>query len=494
MKCKLVLGAGALIWITGCTVGPKYHEPTVATPAAWSSGAVAGTTTNALPSPPGWLAFNDPLLAGYLRQAVEANHDLRIGTERIREARALRREAGGRDDLQLAPNARFDNSGLSKNNERFGGAILRRGFVDRETDLFQLGFDASWEIDLFGATRRTVEAANARLGAVIYDRDHIALAVLAETARNYIELRGAQQRAAIVRTNISYLESTLRLVEERYTSGLGGELPVLQTKTLLDSTRAQLPTLEAAIRSGAHRLAVLLGKEPCALVAELERAQAVPAIKDPVPVGLPSELLRRRPDIQRAEREIAASTADVGTTTAELFPRFYLTGSPSLQSSSFTTLFNSDSLAWTVGPAVEWKLLTGGRVRARIEAAKAREAAALVRYEKTVFTALEEVENALTQYGREQQRLATLAQARRSSERAVELARTSFTEGLSDFLVVLDAERARNDVADQFIQSEVNVARQLVALLKSLGGGWEELAPAAQVSAATATASPTEKP
>lgn len=484
---SVLLGVAAL---TGCTVGPDYQRPVVQAPAAWSGRAVGLATTNAPAAFPGWLAFDDPLLVRYLDAAAMANHDLRLAKARMREARALRRESGAGGRPQLTANAHYDNSSLSKNNERFGGPILRRGLVERETDLFQFGFDAAWEVDLFGGSRRAVEAATARLDAAAFESEQVLVSVLAEVARNYVELRGAQQRLAVVQTNLHDLGQTLRLVEAKATDGLTGELPVAQTRALLQTTRAEAPSLEAAVEVAAHRLAVLLGREPGALLAELRPARPLPRFHDPVPLGLPADLLRRRPDVQRAEREVAAATADIGVARADLFPHFYLTGSPSLQSASFTTLFEGNSLAWTIGPTLEWKALAGGRIRARIEGAKAREAAALIRYEKTVLGALTEVEDALTQYGREYARREELARALQSSERAVALARAQFNEGLTGFLTVLDAQRSRNDVAGQLIRSEMETARNLVALAKALAGGWETPKPApppASASPAAAT-------
>jgi len=289
-----------------------------------------------------------------------------------------------------------------------------------------------------------------------------------------VELRSFQRRVEVNRSAIRSQQETLDLTESLARAGISSQLQVEQSKAQLAARESQLPPLLTGVRAASYRLAVLLGQEPGSLLAELSTATAIPSPPGEVPVGVPSELLRRRPDIRRAEREIAAATARVGVATSDLFPKFSLTGSFGYRSDESDTWFDSGSRAWSFGPAVRWSLFNAGQVRNQIKAANAREEARLAEYELTVLIALEEIENALTVFIQEQARRRSLAAAEAASKRALDLATERYTSGIGDFLNVLDAQRALYELQDQLVMSESDVTRSLIAVYKALGGGWED--------------------
>ena len=326
---------------------------------------------------------------------------------------------------------------------------------------------------MFGGTRRAVEAATADLAAAEYGRRDVLVSLLGEVARNYVEARGFQRRLAIARENIRAQADVLELTRERYHAGLSSDLDVQQAAALLGTTESEVPSLETGFQASTHRLGVLLGQPPGALAGELANEKPIPAGPPEVPVGLPSELLRRRPDIQRAERELAAATARVGTAVADLFPKFSLTGSVGLQSTAVSDWFTGGSRFWSVGPTAQWRLFEAGRIRANIRVQNAREEQALAAYEQTVLASLEDVENALTAYAKEQTRRGSLAGAVESDQQALQIAGQLYEKGLVDFLRVLDSQRSLYTTQDALVQSEITVSLNLVSLYKALGGGWE---------------------
>jgi multidrug efflux system outer membrane protein len=298
--------------------------------------------------------------------------------------------------------------------------------------------------------------------------------LVSEVARTYMELRASQARLEIARQNVQTQQETLDLSRDRLGAGLGTELQVAQATTQMESTRSQIPVLTISMKQAAHRLDVLLGQQPGTLNEEMATAMPVPTSPGEVPIGLPAELLRRRPDIRRAERELAAATARVGVATADLYPRFTLSGTFGLESEDTDTLFNADSQTWGVGPlAVRWPIFTAGRIRSTIKVSEARQEQALIAYERTVLTAYEEVANALVSYARVRERRESLTRAMQASATSVELSQDLWTRGLTDFLNVLDSQRALFLLQDQLAESAADEATSLVALYKALGGGWD---------------------
>ena len=467
MKRKLTLGLTLLTSVlAGCAVGPNYQPPKSAVPVRWSETPAGGGTTNAAPVGDWWKTFNDPLLNSLISRAVTNNLDLRIAEGRLREARALRAGAY----WNLGPTINGAGSYLDR---QLSQSAQSAPLPNYHSNLYDMHFDATWEIDVFGGLRRQVDKANALFQTVEEERRAVLVSTLAEVARNYIEVRGYQRRQAIAADNILAQTESVGIASARFKAGLTSELDVKRAEALLATTRSQVPAFDTATKLGIHQLGILLGQPPGALREELAVSAPVPVTPPVVPVGLPSELLRRRPDVRRAERQLAADTAGIGMATAELFPKFALLGTGGLQSLSAGDFFSSGSRYWTAGPMVKWRVLDLGHVRSEIRAANAHAEQTLAAYEKTVLGALADVENALVASANEQVRQGALAEAVAANRRALELATALYTKGLGDFLNVLDAERSLYQTADQLADSERAVAGNLVALYKALGGGWE---------------------
>jgi NodT family efflux transporter outer membrane factor (OMF) lipoprotein len=353
------------------------------------------------------------------------------------------------------------------------GSIPLPPNVPFENDVYQAGFDASWEIDVFGGKRRAKESARAEVAASEFGRRDTLVTLLGEVARDYVDVRGYQRRLAIADENINAQSNALAITQDRFAKGLTSDLDVEQASTLLATTKAEVPTLESSLQASIHRLGVLLGQQPGALLAELSNAAPIPAAPPVVPVSLPSELMLRRPDIQRAERQLAAASANIGVAKADLFPKFFLTGVAGFESISTSDWFTGGSSFWSAGPTVQWRIFDAGRIRANIKVQNARQEQALAAYEQTVLTAFEDVENGLTAYANEQIRRRSLEDAVSSSRKSLDIADKLYANGLTDFLHVLDAERSLYQAQDALAQSDRAVSANLISLYKSLDGGWE---------------------
>ena len=467
----------AVLSLGGCTVGPDYVAPVEDAREAWVTEATAGLTPELQVLTAWWTSLDDPLLDRLIERAAHANHDLRIAEARVREARALYRVARSRGLPNVGTEATYTRNGISEDGVGLGSVAVEQGLANREDDFYEVGFDASWELDVFGGVRRSRQAATARAEAAEEDRRDVLRTVLAEVARGYVELRGGQRRLEVARDNLRIQQESLELVENKVETGLARPLDLEQARAQLESTRSAMPAFQAQVRAGAHRLGVLVGEEPGALIAELEVARALPAPPAAVPVGLPSDLLRRRSDVRRAERQLAAAVADIGVAVADLYPRFLLAGAAGREAGSASDLGSGSAGTWFLAPRVTLPIFQGGRIRANIRAGEARHEQALARWEQSVLLAIEESETALVLYARERERSRSLAAAAAASRRAVELAEVLYSRGLSDYLVVLDAQRTLNDVEDRLAVSETAVATGLVRIYKALGGGWEVFEP-----------------
>ncbi|MDR3417147.1 MAG: efflux transporter outer membrane subunit [Nevskia sp.] len=459
---RSLLTALIALVLSACAAGPDYRAPPTA-PAAVQNSAAAGAVAQ---SPEGawWQQFDDPELEALERRGLAANLDLRIAVDRVGAARALFVQ----NRLDYAPHVPLQ-AAYSHADEQQPGFGNQRYDIDS----YNLGFDATWEIDLFGHVRRSVEAARADLGAEQADLRDAQVSVAAEVARNYFELRGTQKRLDVARRNLASEEQTQRLTQLRYDAGRVTELDVQQSLARLKATEAGIPPLEAAEKQSAYRLAVLLGLRPGALDAELGPAE-VPTYAKALPVGDTAELLRRRPDVRAAERRLAAATARVGVATAELFPRVNVTGFVGFLSGDVGRLFSAgagnDARAWGVTPTVSWAAFDIGSVRARVRASKADADAAAAAYEKAVLAALEDTENSFVAYGRQQARLKSLSEQAQASRRAAELAEIQYRDGVTDFLTLLDAQRTQLEAEDAVALAETAVNVDVVAIYKALGG------------------------
>lgn len=454
--------------LSGCAVGPDYELPASDTPAHFSESSRAEFSERSLEAD-WWKSFNDAQLTALVEQALANNYDMQMAQANLREARALYLEAG----LNLAP--AITSRASYNESKRSVGSMNNRAFVPRELKLYSTGFDAFWEVDFFGRVRRSVEASSDEVEAQQATLRDVSVSLIAEVARNYFQLRGLQRQLQVAEQNAETQAQTLELTRVRVDNGRGTQLDVARAQAQLDGTRASIPSISAAIQRAIHRLSVLTGQMPAALTEQLHNAVALPQTPELVAIGNPTDLLRRRPDIRIAERELAAATARIGVATADLFPRVTFVGNISLEAMTLSGLGAAGSEAYSVGPRISWPALDLGKIYARIKAADARAEASLANYEQTVLNALEETENALVSYGEENKRRELLASAAEASEEAHRLARLRYQEGVSDFLTVLDSEaRLRQDQA-LLAQSETATATALVAVYKALGGGWERV-------------------
>jgi multidrug efflux system outer membrane protein len=453
------------LFASGCSFGPTYKEPSNAAPASFvHSGAALLESTETVER--WWTLFNDADLNRYIGLASQHNHTVEAARAGLAEARALRTVS----KLDLFPIIRSGNSFTKSERSRVVGTNLP--FIPRWDETFDAGLEASWELDFFGRNRRGVEAATAAVGgAEAQVRDALVL-VTAELARSYFELRGLQNQHSVARKNAENQRETLKLTRSLLEGGRGTELDVQRATAQLNQTLASIPLLEAGIDEAAHRISVLTGKPPGSLLAELRKQRPIPTTRRSVKVGTPEALLRRRPDVRVAERDLAAATANIGVITADLFPRVTFNGSLGLAASHFGDLTNRGAGRYAFGPSISWAAFDLGRVQAQIKAADARANAALAQYQQTVLNALEETENALTYFNRQKERRDYLRQAAEASARAAALARERYVGGASDFLTVLDAERVMLAAQATLAESETFTATALVAVYKALGGGW----------------------
>lgn len=439
-------------------------QPRAEVPETWSTSRTEAITTEAAELKTWWKNFRDPQLDTLVEQALLANTDLKIADARVKEVRALRRVSNSARYPTIEQTNVIGRRRAVLQTPNSTGAI--------ESGLFQVGFDADWELDFFGGVRKSVKAATAEVAAAEETRRDVLVTVIAEVARNYISLRGYQRQLDVTSSNISTQRDTRDLTAVRAKAGLASELDVSRAEAQLATTEAAVPELEALIANAAHRLGVLLGKPPGALLAELHTAEPIPAPPPEVPIGLPSELLRRRPDIRRAEAEIVAQTARVGVARSELYPKFQLTGLVGRTATSPAGLTLGLGNFFSILTGITVPIFNAGRIRSNIKVEDARLDQAILSYEDTLRRSLEEVENSLTSYEREREQRAQLEKAVVSNRRSVEMARELYTAGLSDFLSVLEAEKALYASEDDLAQSEAAVATNLVALYKALGGGW----------------------
>lgn len=466
MVIRPLVIAVASVVLAGCvTVGPDYVAPQTAPATLQQAGAVDYVADH--PVATWWSQFDDPVLDQLVREALIANLDVRIAVSRVNEARAVFSERR----LDLAPHVTMGVEGT-----RTKQPVEGQGRV--ETDSYSAGFDAAWELDLFGRVRRSTEAAHADLQAQRNDLQAMQVTVAAEVARNYFELRGTQQRLDVARRILKTLGETQRLTESRFDLGAGSQLEVQSSLARVRAVEADVPLLEAVEGQSRHRLAVLAGKRPGELDALLAPRPA-PAFAKALPIGDTTELLRQRPDVRAAERRLAAATARVGVATADLFPRVSLRGFIGFLSGGWGNLVNGDNRAWQVTPSISWAAFDMGSVRARLRASEAQADGVAAQYEKAVLGALEETENALLSYAKEQAQLKLRLEQSVAARRAAELAEVRYRAGSSDFLTLLDAQRTQLAADDALAQAEAGVNVGVVAIYKSLGGwGEQDVVPA----------------
>jgi multidrug efflux system outer membrane protein len=467
--------------LTSCTVGPDYRAPELVVPAGYANGiqkpqttepATHPTTQTSLISteaePVGWwwTTLHDAELDTLIDRAVAGNIDLRQAGSRVLQSRAELRLAGDTNLPKLDATGAFARIDSGENGNPVGkGSIV--------TNIWQAGFDASWEIDLFGGQRRQIEAAQADFQAAVEDRRDALVSLTAEVARDYFEMRGLQQRLKYARQNLGLQRDTLALTQSLRNAGFNSALDVSRAQTLVSQTQAQIIPLTTDVRQRQHAIATLLGQEPGALVAELDPPMPLQPLPPVVSIGMPADLLRRRPDIRRAERQIAAANARVGAAVAGFYPKFSLTGDFGLDSTQFHHLFDWESRYFLIYPSIDWRLFDFGRTAASVDQEKERTRQTLLAYQSAVLTALREVEDAVVAYSNEQDHHAALGAAVESARESVDISRDQYKQGIIDFLPVLDAQRQLLSAQDELAQSDQALSTNLVALYKAIGGGWD---------------------
>jgi len=479
----LAVAGAVACCVAGCAAGPDYHTPRIALPGHYDATVqpgFAGAAEHAGGAPgielaSWWRALQDPELDSLIERAVSGNPDLLIALDRLQAARTFEAAVVG---------AVLPEAGASAAAGRGTGSDLTRGRApaalvsgDNTAGLQHLneigGFDAVWELDIFGRYRREIEAAHYDEQATRAARNGVLVAVVADVANAYVELRGLQVRASVLASSIAVLRESLRIVKIRYERGITNELDVTLATRELATLEAQAAPLDARLHAAEYTIATLLGLYPEDLAGELATAGMVPAVPALVDVGVPPGLLRRRPDIQQAERELAGATARIGIATAELFPQLAVTGAAGFQRQSLKGQPVLGQHIWSLGPAAVWPLLDFGALDAQVEIARLETRARLVHYKQTIQQAVREVDSSYGLYTAEVQSLARLDTALLASQRAVTLANERYQRGVTDFLNVVDAQRAEYALEEQYAQAQVAAAGEFIALYRSLGGGWE---------------------
>jgi outer membrane protein, multidrug efflux system len=448
-----------LLALTGCMVGPDYHPPHQGTPEGWVG------TTNAQPPKltHWWRTFDDPLLTRLVEEALAVNLDVQLAEARLRESRAARDVVAG---------GRLPAVNGSASYQRTRTAMSGKT-PPQDADLYQAGFDAIWEMDIFGGIRRNVESANATIRAAREGLHDVQVSLAAEIALNYIELRGFQQQIRVAEENLKAERHTAQITRQKQQAGFVGTLDVANADAQVAITRSQIPVLQVSARQAIYALSVLFARPPAYLLSELSQPEPLPVTPPDVPSGLPSDLLRRRPDIRRAEAQLHAATARIGIAEADLFPKFSLTGNLGWQSNLLHDWFTGSSRGSSFGPAMDWTIFQGGAVRSNIRVQEALRDQSFLTYRKTVLIALQDVENALFAYGKEKEHRQALGEAVTASRKAVAVAMQLYSAGQTDFLNVLQAQATLYASENAFVQSNSSACQDVIALYKALGGGWE---------------------
>jgi NodT family efflux transporter outer membrane factor (OMF) lipoprotein len=448
----------------GCMVGPDYVQPEVEVNASWLQTDDPRVMSDPLMNVEWWRTLEDPILDALIDEAYAQNLDLREAAVRVIQAMAARGIAVG----ELFPQ-RQEMSGSydrTKFSENPGGG-------PRYQDSWQVGFDAAWELDVWGRFRRNIESADAVLDASLASYDDVMVTLVAEVAATYIEIRTLQVRVRIARDNVRLQEESLQLAESRFRNGQTSELDVTDATGILEQTRSDLPALRSELLQAMYRLNVLLGTPPLDLRARLGDVEDVPAVSPDVAVGIPADLLRRRPDVRLAERQAAAQSAQIGVAEADLLPAFFISGAIGLASDSSSNLLESDSWTGSWGPGFSWPIFNYGRIKNNIRVQDAVFQAALLNYERTVLAAAQEVESGVVGFLGAQEQAVHLERSVKASRRSLEIAQIRYVEGSSTFTRVLDAQEQLRNVEESLAIAQGNVVQSLIATYKALGGGWE---------------------
>jgi NodT family efflux transporter outer membrane factor (OMF) lipoprotein len=469
----IVLLLGVTFHFACRSAGPDYKKPVVVPPPQWQAQMAEGLTARNSDEllARWWMSLDDPLLQSLIERAIQGNLDLRRATAVVREARARRAvaEAGRFPTLSSA-----GLTSLRRGSDRMGSSAT--------LGLFSTGFDAGWEMDIFGGVRRSIEAAEASLEASDELLRDVLVSLAAEVAINYVEVRQYQTQLGIAEDNLRLQEDSYRLASQRYEAGLTTRLDVDQARYSVAGTRSRIPALRTKIEQAKNRVAVLMGMNPGELAGELRESGRIPVGPLEIAVGVPADALRRRPDVRRAERVLAARSAGVGVATSARYPRFYLPGAIGYDAITRGNPLALGNLIGSLGSSVFFTIFDAGRIRQNIEVQDAMQEQALVGYESAIIFALEEAENALTAHSEEQLRRRALAEAVEAAQQAVELVQANYAAGLVDFLPVLESQRSLLSFQDQLAQCDGFITTSLIRVYKALGGGWQPLSPSVPIS------------
>ncbi len=441
----------------------KLTSPHPNVPPQWSQPLPVPSSVDSETLRNWWQTFGDPTLTSLVAGAIESNLDLKEAAARVREARAAR----GITRSSLQPSI-----GTSQGYTRVRGGIAQGLRTPFENDVFQIGFDSFWELDLAGGLRKSANAADADIRVAEEARNDVSVLVAAEVGRNYVALRGAQRQLSIIQANITLQDDSVHLTESRQRAGLAPELDVVRANAQLNQTRAEAPLVDAELDRAAHALAVLLGRAPTDLAAELRLEKSLPGVPSSLPAGVPADLLLRRPDLRLGSAAIVAAAARAGVARAELYPKLSLSGLVGRQATSLAGFALGIGNFFSVGPILRLPLFTGGRISSNVEVQDARLEQATLHYENAVLNALADVENALSDLVCEKERAEQLRAAEVHNRDAVDLTRELYSKGLGDYLAVLDAQRELLATERQLAQSETKVLLDWISLYKAMGGGW----------------------
>jgi NodT family efflux transporter outer membrane factor (OMF) lipoprotein len=457
----------AVLTASGCMVGPDYVRPRTTVPAEWAGVAEApkGQSSAATTGEPGltqwWLQFNDPAMTGLVEEALKANLDLKTAEAVVRQARASRGIAFG---------ALLPSVGSSAGYQR-----ARTMNSPSDQNLFQAGLDAVWELDIFGGLHRNLEAADASIEAAVENMHDVQVSLVAEVALNYIQLRGYQQEILVAQKSLQAQQQTADITRKLFNAGFDTALDIANADAAVATTDAQIPVYETAAQQSIYALSILLARPPADLLKQLLPEAGLPSVPAQVPIGLPSGLLRRRPDVKAAEAQLHAATAQIGVAVADFYPQFSLTGSVNWNSNLLRTWWNTASRTFGVGPSVTWPIFQGGAIAANVQLQEALRDQAFIAYQKTVLTAFQDVENALIAFSKEQRHRTLLSDAVAANRKAVALSLELYTGGQNNFLTVTTAQQYLYTAENALVQSNCNIATDLIALYKALGGGGELL-------------------
>jgi multidrug efflux system outer membrane protein len=481
MTARFISAALLCVVFNGCAVGPNYRKPILKTPASFVEAPQQNVANDATSLAKWWTNFSDEELTSLVERAIENNLDLQVAQERLREARASLRYTEANTELPtINVNGASSRSKTSSDNPQIPKLGTGTTLIPTTYSSYQSYFDASYELDLFGGVRRQVEASVADAQAYEDSLRDTLVSTIAEVARDYVQLRQRQEQLAVARSTKASRADTLKITQVRYKAGLVSDLDVANAAASLASTEASIPALESNASQMIHAIAVMLGENPGELMDELKIDGRIPATPPEIPVGLPSDLLRRRPDVRQAERSLAAATARIGVQVASLFPSISLTAQYGSQSGSALNLVNAAALFYTLGPQIKWGILNYSATKANIRTYEAKRDQQYLTYQKTVLTAFQDVEDALVSYNKEKERYAALEEQVKQYQKAADVSLTRYTQGLSNFLDVLDTQRSLYTAQDSLVQSRAALDIDLIALYKALGGGWERNDPAAR--------------